>query len=82
MTWFQAYETVSEGTPVTPPFATQEELIDYLATRGDFWDQHRGEGPWPRENARKFVLGSGWAPSMIVTTGPAGVDIKTARDGI
>src|SRR4051812_21301357 len=30
MTWYQAYETVSEGTPVTPPFATQDELIDYL----------------------------------------------------
>ncbi len=29
-TWFQVYETVSEGTPVTPPFATEQELSDYL----------------------------------------------------
>src|SRR5688572_6287543 len=36
MTWYQVYETVSEGTPVTPPFATKEELIEYLATHGDF----------------------------------------------
>jgi hypothetical protein len=31
-TWFQAWETVTEGTPVTPPFATTDELVDYLAT--------------------------------------------------
>ena len=40
-TWFQVWETVSEGTPVTPPFATKEELIDYLVANGDFWDQKR-----------------------------------------
>jgi hypothetical protein len=40
-TWFQVYETVSEGTPVTPPFATKEELVDYLVAKGDFWDQKR-----------------------------------------
>lgn len=55
MTWFQVYETVSEGTPVTPPFATKEELIDYLAANGDFWDQDRGDGAWKRENAEDFI---------------------------
>lgn len=76
-TWFCAYETVSEGTPVTPPFATQEELAQYLAVNGDFWDQQRRrEGdsimpcaPWGIEAARKFVFGSGYMPSMIVTNG-------------
>ncbi len=29
-TWYQVYETVTEGTPVTPPFATEQELADYL----------------------------------------------------
>lgn len=67
-TWFQVWETVSEGTPVTPPFATKVELVDYLATHGDFWDQKRGDGPWPRGTAEKFV-GAGWAPSMMVTGG-------------
>lgn len=33
------YETVSEGTPVTPVFATADELIDHLATVGQDWDQ-------------------------------------------
>jgi hypothetical protein len=64
--WFQVYETVSEGTPVTPPFATKEELVNYLATYGDFWDQKRGHGAWNRITAEKFVA-DGWAPSMIVT---------------
>lgn len=67
-TWFQVYETVSEGTPVTPPFATQAELIDYLATHGDFWDQRRGDGPWSRQNAEQFVKDE-YAPSMITIPG-------------
>lgn len=73
MTWWQVYETVSEGTPVTPPFATQAELVEYLTTNGDFWDQkRRKEGrsimncePWSREQAERFVYGTGWAPSLI-----------------
>ena len=71
-TWFQVYETVSEGTPVTPPFATKAELVEYLVANGDFWDQKRreegGSGmpcePWNREAAEQFV-NDAWAPSMI-----------------
>ncbi len=55
-TWCQVYETVSEGTPVTPPFATKEELIAYLVEFGDFWDQQRGNGGWPREHAESFIV--------------------------
>lgn len=40
-TWYQLYETVSEGTPVSPPFATLEELARYLADQGDFWHQEK-----------------------------------------
>lgn len=76
-TWFQVYETVSEGTPVTPPFATREELVEYLVANGDFWDQKRREEgeslmrctPWPREEAHAFVFGAGWAPSGIMIGG-------------
>ena len=79
-TWFQVYETVSEGTPVTPPFATKEELIDYLVANGDYWDQHRGDGGWSRENAEKFV-GTGFAVSMVVHRTGDSVEIKMPRDG-
>lgn len=74
-TWYQVYETVSEGTPVTPPFETQQELIDYLVNNGDFWDQIRYkegrlEKPgYSRESAERFVLNSGWCPSMVVSNG-------------
>jgi hypothetical protein len=76
-TWFQVYETVSEGTPVTPPFETQEELVEYLVANGDFWDQQRrSEGrsvipcePWSRKQAESFVYGGGWAPSLVVDNG-------------
>jgi len=74
-TWYQVYETVSEGTPVSPPFATKEELIDYLVEYGDFWDQKRGHGGRSREAATAFV-NSGWVPSMVVADGKifAGID--------
>jgi hypothetical protein len=78
MTWWQVYETVSEGTPVTPPFATPEALVDYLATHGDFWDQSRGDGAWSRENAEAFVKRGGWAPSMVVVDGV----VHMPRDGM
>ena len=77
MTWFQVYETVSEGTPVTPPFETRDELVEYLVQNGDFWDQQRRArgytampcDPWSREDAEKFVFGDGWMPSMTVQNG-------------
>lgn len=79
-TWFQVYETVSEGTPVTPAFATKEELVDYLVAKGDYWDQHRGDGGWSRKNAEAFV-GVGFAMSMVVSHTAEGTEIKTPRDG-
>jgi hypothetical protein len=75
-TWYQLYETVSEGTPVSPPFETQQELADYLAENGDFWDQSRRKerrssmpcDPWGKERAERFVFGDGWAPSMVFSS--------------
>lgn len=67
-TWFQVWETASEGTPVSPPFATKDELIAYLADHGDFWDQKRGDAPWGVARATAFV-NSGWAPTGVVING-------------
>lgn len=80
-TWLQVWETVSEGTPVTPPFATPEELVEYLVTHGDEWDQRRGHGGWERRNAEQFVK-RGYAPSMAVTTTSTGAEIREPRDGM
>ena len=82
-TWFQLWETVSEGTPVSPPFATKGELAAYLGEHGDFWDQSRcktadwvslwggkpGVSGWGKERAERFVNGPGWAPSMVMQGG-------------
>jgi hypothetical protein len=75
-THYQVYETVSEGTPVTPHFATKAELVDYLVAHGDFWDQSRGHGGWKRDAAERFVERA-WAPSLIM----AGGTVFAPRDG-
>lgn len=77
-TWIQMYETVSEGTPVSPPFATPEELVEYLVQNGDYWDQkRRSEGrignmncdPWTREQAESFVKkGHAFSLAVVETT--------------
>lgn len=64
-THYQVYETVSEGTPVTPAFATKEELANYLIDYGDYWDQERGDSGWDRANAEHFVERE-WSPSGIM----------------
>lgn len=78
-TWFQVYETVSEGTPVTPPFSTKKELVDYLIQHGDFSDQRYHEGTWSKANAEAFVERE-YAPSMLIENGPSGMKIKTPKD--
>lgn len=61
-TWYQVYENVSEGCPITPPFETKEEMVEYLIEVGDSWD-----GPVSRNVAEKFAE-SGHAPSGVFTT--------------
>jgi len=87
MTWFQVYQTVSEGSPVTPPFATKEELAKYLSEHGDFWEQDRAEKDnRPRnlmtlEQAMKFV-DVGWVPSMTMRPTSQGNEIKSNYETI
>jgi hypothetical protein len=79
-THYQMYETVSEGTPVTPVFATKAELVGYLVAHGDFWDQQRMAGGWDRAAAEQFVEAE-WAPSLMTKLSAAGVEIREPRDG-
>ena len=71
-TGFCLYETVSEGTPVSPVFESLELLAEYLAEHGDFWDQKRGNPGWGIERATAFCK-IGWAPSMVMIGGQAGL---------
>lgn len=61
--WIQLFENVSEGTPLTPPFETAPELIDWLANNKDFWGRD-----WTREQAEAMVRDE-YAPSMTVING-------------
>ena len=69
-TWCQGYETVSEGTPFTPAFETTAELVVWLVENGD-----PVHGAISKEQAESFVSG-GYAPSMVMTVGESGADIR------
>lgn len=65
---WQVWETVSEGSPITPVFATADELAAYLAEYGDLWDQKRGDGGWGIKRAKAFVS-VGWTMSAASVNG-------------
>jgi len=75
-TGYQLWETVSEGSPVSPVMPTAEAMIEWMVENGD------GNYPVSREAAEKFVLGSGWAPSMVAVGGKltTGVEASTILD--
>lgn len=60
---YQIWETVSEGSPISPVFATPEELAGYMTTTR--WGADKGT---PYNTWLKFINGPGWAPSMIGTS--------------
>lgn len=67
-TWYQVWQTVSEGSPVTPPFATQAELVDYLVKHGEMYGRNAGTG-YSNEQAESFIYGDGYVPSMVIADG-------------
>lgn len=56
-THFQVYETVSEGTPTSPVFASLDELQAWLIGQG-----------YAAEAAEAFTQ-KGWAPSLLIRDG-------------
>ena len=57
---WQLWETVSEGSPISPVFATADALADWMSdlARGDRWV--------PKDVAVRFIA-VGWAPTGIST---------------
>lgn len=64
-THFMMYEDTSEGTPISPAFATPEELARWLADNkaSAFGDMTADYEHW------LAVARGGWAPSMIMQNG-------------
>ncbi len=77
-TWYQVYETVSEGTPCTPPFETQEELVKHLVEHGESYNPYC-KGEIDEESARKFVYETQWCPSMVISDGQLFSGIETCK---
>jgi hypothetical protein len=61
--WYQLFENVSEGTPLSPPFETKQALIDWLSSNKDFWGNQ-----WSKESA-EFIVEQGFALSGIMSGG-------------
>lgn len=61
---YQVWETVSEGSPISPVFATPEELAEHMA--GTRWGADKGTD---YETWLRFIKGSGWAMSGIMVDG-------------
>lgn len=63
-THFMMYEDTSEGTPISPAFATPEELARWLADTGasSFGRSTASYEAWLR------VCKGAWAPSLIISS--------------
>ncbi len=70
------YETVTEGTPVTPVFATAEELVEYLATVG----QDHDDVPYRRAAAEALVRHGSSCGSMVGVPGVGLLDCAKNAD--
>lgn len=68
---YQLWETVSEGSPISPVFASAEEMIDHLVAGG--------ANP---ESAKRFVEETAWAFSLTMKTTDGKVTIKEDIDTI
>ncbi len=63
---WQLWETVSEGSPISPVFETADDLARWMSSDAYQWGISR---PMPYAAALRFVTGAGWAPSMVATSG-------------
>ena len=67
---YQIWETVSEGSPISPVFATAHELAMHM--KDTRWGADSGTS---YERWMKFIEGPGWSMSMVM-------DDKGIRDGV
>lgn len=61
---FQVWETVSEGSPISPVFSTPEELARYMAGRA--WGADHGSS---YEDWMRFIERGGFSCSMVIKNG-------------
>jgi hypothetical protein len=59
---YQVWETVTEGSPMSPAFADPEKLAKWMVENDTSITSDMTFEDW-----MKFILGDGWAPSMMMT---------------
>ena len=76
-THFMMYENTSEGTPISPAFATPEELARWLANTkaSAFADQGASYKAWLR------VCQGGYAPSAVAINGAMTSGVEGLTNG-
>lgn len=72
---YQVWETVSEGSPVSPVFADPDALIDWLCQPGD-----KSLQGYSRKAAEQFVKGGGYVPSALIRGGKLLENIEAAGE--
>lgn len=70
---YQIWETVSEGSPISPVFSTPDDLARHMATTS--WGADKGTSV---EQWRAFINGPGWAPSMVMHDGVFETGVQAA----
>lgn len=63
---YQIWETVTDGSPISPVFATPEELAHYMHLAGKL-PESTESGTY--ETWMAFILGPGWAPTLRAESG-------------
>lgn len=79
---WQLWETVSEGSPISPVFASAEELARWMSSPAYSWGATKTAADRPSyEGALRFVQ-QGWAPTGVVTSAGvvSGVEWVGAQD--
>jgi len=61
--WYQLFEEVSKGTPLSPPFATKKGLFEWLINNKDYWGHQ-----WTRPQA-EGIIKCEYSPSGLMTNG-------------
>ena len=61
---WQLWETVSEGSPISPAFATAEELARWMSSPAYTWGAVKEDADRPSYEVALRFIGEGWAPSF------------------
>jgi hypothetical protein len=77
--YYQLWETTSEGSPISPPCKTPEELAQWLTDNNASSFGHHTES---YETWLKFIQDCGWSVSMVASSKgiQSGVKAMTERE--